>query len=94
MQRATKTKTEQRLASLTQRDQAVRSQLEQEQKERAKKTARLRALRLAKETADKEAAEQLAAELAELKAALPIKEARRAKPKRAAKVQAKPQAAQ
>ena len=77
--RAIKSKSEQRLASLNRRDQAIHTQLEEEQKKRDEKTAKLRALRLAKEAADRKAAELLALEKADIKAKLTAKEARRGK---------------
>ena len=85
MMRAIKSKSEQRLASLNRRDQAIHTQLEEEQKKRDEKTAKLRALRLAKEAADRKAAELLALEKADIKAKLTAKEARRGKPKSAAR---------
>lgn len=83
--RTIKSKSEQRLASLNRRDQALHAQLEQEQKKRDEKTAKLRALRLAKEATDREAAALLALEKANLKAKLTANEARRGKSKLAAK---------
>jgi hypothetical protein len=66
MMRAIKSKNEQRLASLNQRNQAIHTQLQEEQKKRDEKTARLRALRLAKEATDRKAAELLALEKADI----------------------------
>lgn len=83
--RAIKSNSEQRLASLNRRDQAIHTQLEEEQKKRTEKTAKLRALRLAKEAADREAAELQALEKADIKAKLTAKEARRGKLKMAAR---------
>ena len=83
MMRAIKSKSEQRLASLDRRNQAIHTQLEEEQKKRDEKTAKLRALRLAKEATDRKEAELLALEKADIKARLTAKEARRGKPKSA-----------
>lgn len=83
--RAIRSNSEQRLASLNRRDQAIHTQLEEEQKKRTEKTAKLRALRLAKEAADREAAELQALEKADIKAKLTAKEARRGKLKMAAR---------
>ncbi|MGI9452768.1 MAG: hypothetical protein ACR2QH_19330 [Geminicoccaceae bacterium] len=85
MMHAIKSKNEQRLASLNQRNQAIHTQLQEEQKKRDEKTARLRALRLAKEATDRKAAELLALEKADIKAKMNAKEARRNKPKLAAR---------
>ena len=82
---AIKSKSEQRLASLNRRDQALHAQLEEEQKKRDEKTAKLRALRLAKEATDRKTAELLALEKADINAELIAKEARRGKPKAAAR---------
>ncbi len=82
---AIKSKNEQRLASLNQRNQAIHTQLQEEQKKRDEKTAKLRALRLAKEAADRKAAELLALEKADIEAKMNAKEARRNKSKLAAR---------
>ncbi len=85
MMHAIKSKNEQRLASLNQRNQAIHTQLQEEQKKRDEKTAKLRALRLAKEAADRKAAELLALEKADIEAKMNAKEARRNKSKLAAR---------
>lgn len=83
--RAIKSKSEQRLASLNRRAQAIHKELEEEQKKRDEKTAKLRALRLAKEATDRKTADLLALEKADIKAKLTAKEARRGKSKTAAR---------
>jgi hypothetical protein len=51
-------KAEDRIASATSRDAAIRKEIENERAKSAAKTARLRALRLAKEAADRAEAEK------------------------------------
>jgi len=57
-QRAPSRKAEDRIASATSRDAAIRKEIETERVKSAAKTARLRALRLAKEAADRAEAEK------------------------------------